>query len=407
MFIITTKKLIYGCSFIAYVAGLATHFAALMPESIKYLLYAASLACGFFSILLGYAVCSNRNVKQYLGLWILFIFYLLIVGLIQSGVYSEGTSVNIFLSQDLRFVMYIGLGILLADYFDDYVKMMSIFAFAGIVMGVIALANYNFSYAGAVEGDRMGLWSLPYYLWWASESVYAFMYPYSRITNRYKIFGYGSLICYAVLGLLFIKRASLVNVFVVLIFSEILANPSQKGNAIKFIFKISLVIGSVAFVAYSIPYSKALVQAMLERFGSQGNIMEYDRAREAAAVFAQMSFPDKVFGLGIGYYIKTSRTINALHTGFYNLIYKGGILLLLMYIYELFQTVKNFIRMRKLSEIERVCLCTSIAYCCCVFYEGSWSYTIYMLQYVTPIVALLTHSYKSKGDGNNESLLFS
>ena len=95
---------------------------------------------------------------MYLGLWILFIIYLSIVGAFKSDFYSQGTSINIFLSQDLRFVMYVGVGILFADgvFFDNYIEIMKKIAFVSIIMGFFALANYNFSYAVASEGQRLG-----------------------------------------------------------------------------------------------------------------------------------------------------------------------------------------------------------------------------------------------------------
>ncbi len=378
----------------AYATGIALHFAGILPESIKYVLYGISLVFGFLAILVGYSICFNKKVKMYLGLWILFIIYLSIVGAFKSDFYSQGTSINIFLSQDLRFVMYVGVGILFADgvFFDNYIEIMKKIAFVSIIMGFFALANYNFSYAVASEGQRLGLWSLPYYLWWASGSVFAFMYPYSHITGKNKVLGYGSFMAYATLGLLFIKRASMVNSILIIIVSELFCNTRGNKKNQFAIFKIIISLLIILGIAYAIPYSRALLSAMIDRFGSQGGALEYDRAREAQAVFAVLNSSDVFFGQGIGHYVQGERLINALHTGLYNLVYKGGVLFVLMFVYFVIKTIKNVITNRSLSATESICLCTSVSYLCSMFYEASWSYTIYMVQYATPIVALLTHS---------------
>ena len=84
-------------------------------------------------------------------------------------------------------------------------KILGIFA---IIFGIIAIFLFDFSLDISA---RINTWTLSYYFWWLSASVFAYLFAYSRIMNKDKLIGYGVLIIYVILGILFLKRSVLFN----------------------------------------------------------------------------------------------------------------------------------------------------------------------------------------------------
>ena len=393
-------------SVIAIYSGLITNFAGLMSDPLKYIFYTVSLVFGYSAIYIALLCGVNKSIKKYLTGWSLIIIYLLIVGAIRSDFFTNGFNIGTFLAQDLRFLMYVGIGILMADsprirYFQ---KTIHTIAYLSVIFGIIALANFNFDYAMASEGARLGIWSLPYYLWWASGSVYAYMYPYCRLSGKDKVVGIGSFITYLVLGLIFIKRAVVVNSVITIALTEIFIGYEKKQKhrgrlsaTIKIILTIAVLLG----IGMAIPYTRVLLISMAKRFFSQGNLFEYDRAQEAADYFRGASISELIFGQGIGHYVVTYSELNGLHIGVYNLVYKGGIFLLFVYIYIFLRIIRLFLQRKEMQKNQLVWLTVAVSYVVCMVYEGTWSYTIYMLQYVTPIVCLLAYG-RTNNDKNTQ-----
>lgn len=389
-------NIIFVFASIAYYAGLICHFSALLPDRVIFVFYALSLVCGLLVILCGLNSCSD-NVKRYLFFWVVICLYMIVVGLVNSNVYKKDFSVNIFLSQDLRFITFVGCGITLADkkYLNYYITIMKSLITISLIMGAVALLNYSFDYSRVTIGARLGIWSLPYYLWWASASVFAFAYPYARmveIKKTYKIIEYSSFFIYIILGLLFIKRSALVNSIIIILLTEIVyVKYSQfKSPRRKIInrFAIMIVVISISImILYTIPYSRALIDAMLNRM--QGNFFEYDRSIEASNYIKRVGLSKIILGQGIGHYFRNIELVNALHTGFYNLIYKGGFLLLSIYVYFVLYVIKILRQKNKYEPFLCMSIVVSISYIISMLYEASWSYTIYMVQYVTPILSIL------------------
>lgn len=408
--ILTNRRSAIGTSVcfsaIAIFSGLVTNFAGLMSDPLKYIFYTVSLIFGYGAIYIALLYSTNKNIKKYLRVWTLVIFYLLIVGAIRSDFFANGFNVGTFLAQDLRFVMYVGIGILLADsprilYFQ---KIIHTIAYISIIFGIIALANFNFDYAMASEGARLGIWSLPYYLWWASGSVYAYMYPYYRLSGKNKVAGIGSLFVYLLLGLMFIKRSVAVNAIITIVLTEIFVGYEKKQKhtgRLSATIKIILIIAVLLGIGMAIPYTRVLLISLAKRFFSQGNLFEYDRAQEATVYFRGASISELIFGQGIGHYVVTYRELNGLHIGVYNLIYKGGVFLLFIYIYIFLRIISLFLHRKEMRKNQLIWLTVAVSYVICMLYEGTWSYTIYMIQYVTPIVCLLGCG-RTNGDKNNQ-----
>lgn len=379
--------------YIAILSGVVTNFAGVLPDSIKYLFYAISIVFGYHGIFL-YIISKRKTAKSdhFLMLWLFLVLYMFILGFIRSNFYTNNFDVGIFLSTDVRYVMYITIGIIMANpkYISNYHQIMLKIGYLSIIFAVIALINYDFDIYRAQLGSRIGIWELPYYLWWLSGGVFSYLYPYSRLTGNNKIAGYGSLISYSVLGLLFLKRSAFINTIFILLITEYFLYDCVQGNAInaKKNIKFMLTVLMVFFVfvlLLQLPYFNVVITNLFARFMTQGNFFEYDRAYEATTYFEQVHFFDLILGQGLGHYVQTYRQINALHTGVYNTIYKGGIIYLIFILAICKNSIKAFIDRKELSTYSLICLCTSFSFLTSLLYEMSFTYTLVILGYATPI----------------------
>ena len=384
---------------IAILSGIVTNFAGLLPDQIKYFFYASSLLFGYCGIVIYLLTRKPNKIYVY---WLFLIIYMLFIGIIRSNFFQNSFDYGMFFAQDLRYMMYFAMGISLANesYIISYHKIMCFLSYLSIIFGALALIYYRFDFSQVVAGARLEIWSISYYLWWLSVGVFAYIFPYAVITKKNKFAGYGAFAVYLVLGILFIKRSVFVNCAVITLLSVYFrykmdtSSENKKLFLKKLITIIAIIIGFlfISIIVLQVPYINALFKALFSRFSSQGNIFEYDRAQEATEYFTKVSFVDIIFGQGIGYYINTSRQLNALHTGILNTIYKGGILYLLFTLILAFTILKKYLVKKKFSQYTLVCLCTSLSYLLSLTYEMSWTYTIIILGYATPIVYLITNS---------------
>lgn len=390
---------------ISIFAGVVTNFAGVLPENIKYIFYLVSIFFGFSGIFL-YIISKRRIHKSdyFLFWWLFIMIYMIIIGFFKSNFFSTNFDFGTFLATDIRYVMYITIGIIFADkkYTPHFHQLIVKLGYLSILFALIALINYNFDLTRVQLGSRIGIWELPYYLWWLSGGVFAYLYPFSRLTRKNKIAGYGSLISYSVLGLLFLKRASFINTIFIIMVTEyfLYKNISGKSISKNKILKIMLLLVSIIAIFLVLsrePYFRFLIENMINRFGSQGNFLEYDRAIEANTYFKQASLTDIFLGQGLGHYFTTYRQINALHTGIFNVIYKGGLLYLFYILTILIKTIKAYVKKNELDVFSLVCLITSLSYLVSLLYEMSFTYTILIVGYSTPI-AIIFKTRAVKGE---------
>lgn len=390
------KRILIGLFYLSVGIGVALNFMALMPIKISQILVMLSLLFGYtailFYIVISYNWLESNKVFYY---FLVVLIYMLIVGIMLShGRWRSSESFGWFINQDLRYVMYMALGFSFASegLFDRYHKMMQFLGVIALIFGAIALKNYKFDINLVASGNRIGTWDLPYYLWWLSECVYVYNFSYSKITGKSKVIGYGCLIAYLILGLLFLKRSCLVNVIAIIVITTQLKQTKKSSIKNNFKFLLFLMLfGITLYFAYKlaqknvgIPYVNAIINSLLGRF-ENGNLQSYDRSIEKNLYFITVSKISIITGQGLGNYIITDRLINALHIGFYNIVYKGGVVFLIFWIYIIINVAKKIFIRKNLSEIELVCLATALSAFLSLVYEFSFTYTILIIGYATPI----------------------
>lgn len=351
--------------------------------------------------LLGCAVfLSNHSLKGYPKCFLWLIFYFIIVGSMYGDRILSGANLNIILSQDLKYVMLFLMGGIFAynsDTMTYFHRLMKWLAIISIVFGILGLISFN--YVESVIAEREGTWTLSYYYWWASCACFSYWGYYALFVKKNRVLGLGVLLVYLVLGALFVKRAAIVN-GVVMMAVYILLN--RKNIASSFLRGALVTISFIAMLYVITPsLFSGVKETYTSRFEEVEDMESFNRNQEAYSYFDQASTIQLIFGNGIGHYPKLvvknytyqrSDQINALHSGWANVIYKGGFLYALFYIAMLIAVIREFFNNRKLNSYQLVCLGVSISSFVSMLYEGSWTYTIISVCTSAPLFYLLSNN---------------
>ncbi len=400
---ISSEKLMHGLFVISITFGVLLHFNASSSGIFTKFFLLVSFITGFLGVSIYYFQKNSSN-KKFLNLWLFLVIYMLIVGAINNkfGIVRNSDFIWIFSTQDIRYVVYFAMGIVYAEklFIERYNKLMIYLGIISVIFAIFALFFSNLKVSEISQ--RQGIWSLPYYFWWLSCAVFAYVFPYTQITGKYRWVGYSVLASYGGLGLIFQKRAAVVNVFVIIFITLLLKpnknNTKSRGSGLYriIIFSILLLIIFLisGFFVDKNSYIGQLISSIYDRFIGISYLSNFDRTDEAMSYFNSVNPIYIIFGQGIGNYIYTTRLINSLHTGLFNLLYKGGIFYFAMYIAIFLKTVKAYINRDKLSEQGLICLCTVIASLVSLLYEFSWGYTIEIFGYAMATAYIYNIEYK-------------
>jgi hypothetical protein len=395
--------------FIAIALGVVGHFSGLMTVTLRYSIFLTSLGCGIVGIFLYMltGLSTNQKENRLLIIWFFLCAYMVIVGVVNYLFSDHTTHSGWLISQDIRYIVYFSIGFVLANknYINFYHLLMQYLGILAMIFGFIAIFLYPFQFSSLELGARLGIWDVPYYLWWLSASVFAYNYSYTRMTNKSKVIGYGCFLVYLIFGLLFLKRSSLVNCVFLLIFPFFMKRNLQKIS-LKKVLLFSLLIMFCVFLlilfkdkiieSNIFKYISVAVDQLFNRFEID-SFSTYDRARETNLFFSKNSIVDILLGYGIGnYYVYDGYLYNALHTGWSNLFYKGGIFYFGFWVYLFITFLVLFFKRRKLSDYMLACLMVGFSASLSLLYEFSWTYTILPIGYATPI-AYLFQSDKKRG----------
>ena len=370
----------------------------LIHQTFSTILFSKTVFINLVIIALGSAGCvfflSKHTLSSYPRSFILLIFYFVIIGLLMGF-----GNLPIVLGQDLRYVLLFLMGGIFAynaetmSYFHWLMKWLGVIS---ILFGILAILFFDITSVAIAE--RLGTWTISYYFWWASCACFSYWGYYALFTNKHRFLGIAVLMTYVVLGALFVKRASLLNGLVILLVYFII---NRKTN-LKSFLRVLVIVASSVVILYALAPSvfNTITEVYSARINqTQEDLDELDRNREVHAYFESASKLQILLGNGIGHYTKYSGainkdniTMNALHIGWANIIYKGGVLYLLFYVVILFAIIRKCFNARKLNSYQLTCLGVSISSIVSLLYEGSWTYTIDPVCISAPLFYLLSNN---------------
>jgi len=329
----------------------------------------------FFSIISFIKTHTLNSISRF---YIKLIPYFLIVGIL-SGITLTNNIIGFILCQDLRFVLLFAAGCCFAHSKRGMVFFHQLMIWVGliaIIMGLYALLTFNFSIE-VIEG-REDSWTLSYFLWWASAGCFAYWGLYALLCRKNFKLGIGVLLIYFVLGVLFLKRSAFLNGIIIIILYFLLQK--NKSKTIKKLLVLSMIFFTLTKVFLPSLFDNVF-SLLFSRFADDNTLAEQDRNVEMTNYFNAANVFQLLFGNGIGHYasalsIRNSEGIlNALHVGYANIIYKGGVLYALFYV-KLYTKILPKIAKKNLPQYKVICVGVAISALISLVYEGSWTYTI-------------------------------
>lgn len=252
---------------------------------------------------------------------------------------------------------------------DYYNKVFNKVGFAAVFLGILAIILVDKSFNSV--STRAGTWTLSYYFWWIVICVY----PYFYLKNAFLIKdskGNILIILHILFCLFFLKRSGIINAILLVSLSTIFSGKSGK------LLKI-MGVTFILFVSIFIFFGQYL-DLLLIRFESDtADIAQQDRLMEAEEFFSKITFEEFITGFGMNNYINMyyigvkHNALNSLHIGFYNLIYKGGILYVLFNAYLAIKIISLNRFINKNPEI-KIGFIIGVMYLISFTYENGWSY---------------------------------
>lgn len=318
-----------------------------------------------------YVKFHNKTIRFIYKFWLLMLVWFLLVPFLFFGSNLNSQFFIQGMYHDYRYLLFSVLPFMFIGNNEKkyFQKIFDKVGFIAVISGIVSFILVDKSFT-AISG-REGGWSISYYLWW----VVLCAYPYIFLKNLYlkeDKKGILLLILHILLSLFFLKRSGFVGalllIFLVLILSE---------NRKKYLKTVSIVgIMLIGLLIFFGDY----IDILLLRFQNDiFNIEQFDRNLERKEFFRNVSIKQLLTGFGANNYLKMSyigiqdNAVNSMHIGFYNLIYKGGVLYVLFVGYLGLQIValRKFIKYN--AEI-KIGFIIGIIYLISFSYENGWSY---------------------------------
>jgi len=378
----TQESLMFLCFYLSIVFGFIIYFSSYISDSLRIFSYFASIATGYFGIIL-YA-SQRLQTNKALRIWLVLFFYMLIMGIIMNWLGIGSYSASNLLSQDLRYCMYVAIGFVYSDekYIKKFFNLASAICILGIIFALYGLSIYDFDLSKVIRGSRIDIWELPYYCWWVSETTVLILFAYSLVTGKKRIISYSCLVLYLILALLFLKREPFV--YTSLIFGICQFLSSKKHKVVQSIALLLLIIALLSILSDHLPYLSALIGGVGARFkeayetSSRVNEVEYFRKIS--------SWGTLFWGYGIGNeYIQDGVHKNAIHIGFYDAIYKGGVFFLFYYATLLTRMLRllisHFTHRKALTSVSIISIALTCAALVSLSFSMSFSYAMTILNF--------------------------
>lgn len=308
--------------------------------------------------------------------------YMFLVGVVGGSLSVGKTTLLLTITQDLRYVALFWLGGLYASsdkYMAFFHIIMKRLAWIAVLMCLLALililgtGSFN---------QRESEDNLIYHLWWSATGMMYCCYFGLMVESKDRKQFILVLVFYFVLGMAFLKRSCFIDTLLILALSLFISSRNKGGNKT---FRIILILVVIMVVLLSLfpAINNVVFSALFDRFNSVDTLDEFDRVIETNQFLSNTTKWQRLFGFGIGNYLTYDRydtggssLLNALHLGYMNIVYKGGVLYVLFYIILYFKIFKVWFKKYHKPVFYYVCLGVAISSLVSLLYEGSWTYTI-------------------------------
>ena len=340
-----------------------------------------SLFFGCLAIAIYIFILRRRN-KPFI-FWSLVLVYMFVAGITSASTWPE--HLYAFVRLDLATIVFISMGLIFADEcFNEYrEKIFKFIILCALIAGIVSLLqvvrgdiSLTDRYATISENSRS------YVLWGMLCNIFAYSGYSAIFSKEWRIPKIAIVTLYGILGLFFQKRSIIVNVLMIVIVGIYFYNKKDDlhiSNSKKFkrtIYIICIFIAAAVLLVRLNPNIQTLFDNTFSRITS-AKLDNYDRSREANRFLNQSGLFRTILGYGIGhYYVDRYGLHGMLHIGYYNILYKGGILYAAFWFYVLIKTVSACRQLKRLNGYSVTCLCITLSVFVSLTFEFSWGETI-------------------------------
>ena len=333
-----------------------------------------------FGVLAIFLYSYSRKKNKPFHIWLGVMLYMVLVGYMSASAWPEHTYT--FIRLDLASIVYISMGLIFADrQFDNYREkvflIITMCALAAGLSSIVQVIKGGVSLVDryvTIQENNSG-----YVLWGVVCNVFAYA-GYSAIFNKkWRSLKTAVVVLYGILGLYFQKRSIIVNIVVMCAIGFFVYSKEHNGKRklLRGTAAICAILIAFALLLRYSPNIRNLLDSTLLRMTSS-RLTDYDRSREDTQFLEKSGFWRTLIGYGIGnYYIDGYGLRHGmLHIGYYNIIYKGGIVYAGFWCYIASKTIKTIRKIRKLDAYALSCLCITISAFVSMVFEFSWGETI-------------------------------
>ena len=359
----------------------------------------------------------SKKSRVILFIWLMLLTVMFINGFVRSMPYNREMLLR-SLSNDLLTVSYFTLGFVFASYKsrNDFVNIIKYLGPVAVIVGfyaVITGSDFHPSY----HAIKMSAWSLPYYLWWMVGALY-FCAIFQAIFQKKNVWiGWTLLFLYVTCGLMFLKRVVLFELLLIVLIVLIqipierpmflkinkLSRTRRKSPILLMLLLFCLILVVAITPTYYLKLASfvrnidVLSGVVVDRFKqTQEDLPSFDRFIELSSHLESVDTVSAIVGMGFGvfqYYIDIENP--NLHMGWGNIFYKGGLILLLFYIYLFIMTIKVFLRRNK-SPVLLVSSSISIFYFISLIFSAYWTHIPYTVIFGTMIITTIDQTSEVK-----------
>ena len=340
------------------------------------------LSIGFGCIAIVLYIISQRGNKPFY-IWLAVLIYMLLIGMVSAKSWPMSSYTLVWL--DIPSAVFISMGLIFADncferYRNKIFKLIILCALIAGAMSLVQVVGNGYSladrYATISDNNRA------YVLWGMLCSVFAYAGYSAIFSKEWRIPKITVVVLYGILGLIFQKRSIIVNlaaITVVGVYFYSRGASLRVKNAKKWVRTILLVgvaVIGITLLLRSNSDIQALFNNTILRITSS-DVKNYDRGREAGRFIEVSGIPRVLAGYGIGNYFADHYGLHGmLHIGYYNILYKGGVVYAAFWLYIAVKTISALRQVKRLDVYSLACLSITISTFISMVFEFSWGETI-------------------------------
>lgn len=326
---------------------------------------------GVYVLITGKKRNIGKEMNKIYKFWILLLVWFIILPIVDGRIDFNLLLFFQGMFHDYRYLIFATLPFLFISdyskfYYDKFFQNVGYVALLAGCFGILIADKSLLSVS--LRGD---VFSLPYYMWWVVLMVFPYLFLVFFHNKKQKI-GLYLIVLHFLFSLLFLKRAGFLNGILVILLALIFSNNRSNRTVYTIIFLLFSFLSFFFFEDY--------FNLIFGRFSdTYSDFSSWDRNTEFQEFLENITISKLLTGFGANNYITMyyigveDNSVNALHIGAYNLLYKGGALYVFFMLY-LSKKIFSLYKYIKYNVEIKIGFILGLIYILSHAYEQSWTY---------------------------------